>query len=105
MLSSRCTPIAVLVAAASLCALVAAAPAAADPAWGCRASVGYLALSGADRVEPFVANGNANTTQASADRERCADDEARATGDIAGGPLIQRNPVARTAIDPGAGEP
>jgi RTX calcium-binding nonapeptide repeat (4 copies) len=104
MLSSRRTLIAILTIVGSLYALTAAAPASADPAWGCRASVGYLAPSGADRVEPFVANGNANTSQVSPDRDRCADDEARASGDITVGPVTQRNPVARTSIDPDTGE-
>ncbi len=105
MLSSSRTITAAALAASSLLVLVAAAPAAADPSWGCRASVGYVALAGEDRVEPLVANGNVNTSQVSPDRERCADDEARVNGDQTVGPVTQRNAFARTSIDPDTGEP
>jgi RTX calcium-binding nonapeptide repeat (4 copies) len=104
MLSSRRSLIAILTIVGSLFALTAAAPASADPAWGCRASVGYLAPSGADRVEPFVANGNTNTSETSPDRDHCVDDEDRASGDVAEGPVVQRNPYARTSLDPDTGE-
>ena len=105
MLSRSRTITAAVFAASSLLVLVAAAPAAADPSWGCRASVGYVVLAGEDRVEPLVANGNINTSQASPDSERCADDEARISGDQTVGPVTQRNAFARTSIHPDTGEP
>lgn len=99
------TPRLALLLAATTVAVASAAPASAEaePTWKCRASAGYVALPGQDRIEPFVANGNPNTTQGSPDRDRCADDQAQLTGDRTTGPLTQSNPFARTEIEPDDG--
>jgi hypothetical protein len=57
--------------------VLVAAPAAqaltAIPVWQCRASPIYTSISGNNRVEPIVANGNINTANgASPDRAQCA---------------------------------
>src|SRR3712207_5634531 len=102
----RTPRLAVLVATAiAATALISPAAAGAAPSWKCRASVGYVAFPGQDRIEPFVANGNSNTSQVGADRETCADDQAFATGDRTVGPLTQSNPYARTEIEPNTGAP
>jgi hypothetical protein len=93
--------------AAALCcgtALVWAAPAGAaapDQLWNCRASAAYTAMPGQDRNEPTVANGSARTSTESADRARCADDDARPVS--AGQGLDLQGPTAATTIDPDAG--
>ncbi len=92
-----------LAAATAVVVMSAPASAGAEPAWKCRASVAYAASPGEDRIEPFVANGNPNTSQTGADRERCADDLAQVTGDQAVGPLEQSNPFARTEVQPDTG--
>jgi hypothetical protein len=80
--------------------LAAALPAsAADPSWTCRASAGYLASPGQDRIEPLVANGNSATATASPDRPACADDNG-SLGAGGGGGITQQNPFATTSIDP-----
>src|SRR5918997_6180132 len=88
------------VVAIAATALTLPASAVGDPSWKCRASVGYAALPGQDRIEPFVANGNTNTSQVSPDRETCADDQALTAGDRSAGPLSQTNPYARTELEP-----
>ena len=95
-------------AAGLLCALgaglaaAAPAPAAApDQLWNCRASASYTATPGKDRNEPVVANGSSRTSVESADRARCADDEARPLA--AGQGLDLQGPTARTTIDPDSG--
>src|SRR3954466_10424042 len=97
------TLLAVCAAAVLLCAVPSVASAA-DAAWTCRASAAYLASPAQDRIEPLVANGNTATASQSADRERCADDDAGA-GAVSTGGITQRNPFAQTTIDPGNDEP
>jgi len=49
----------------------------AQPVWKCRASAVYASISGNNRVEPIVANGNINTARgADPDHEQCAPSEA-----------------------------
>ncbi len=60
--------------------LLVAAPAAqaltAAPVWTCRASPTYTSVTGNNRVEPIVANGNINTADgASPDRAQCVNSE------------------------------
>ena len=92
-----------LIGVALIASLVPAASAGAqEPTFTCRASAGYTDRPGEDRLEPVVANGNTNTTEANADRPRCADDSAR-TADRSIGGLTQRNPSAVTELDPDTG--
>ena len=90
-------------AGVGLAAFTAAVPSAASAQgaadWNCRASSARVDL-GDVRVEPLVANGSSD--RAAPDRPRCADDDAR-TGSIAGPPLSQTNPFARTSRDPDTG--
>src|SRR3954453_10232417 len=97
------TLVAVCAGAALLCPVPSFASAA-EPAWTCRASAGYLASPGQDRIEPLVANGNSATSTASPDRPSCADDSAR-LGSGSGGGISQQNPFATTSIDPDREEP
>jgi Ca2+-binding RTX toxin-like protein len=49
------------------------------PVWQCRGSATYTSVSGQNRVEPLVANGNINTANgASPDRAQCVDSETGA---------------------------
>jgi Ca2+-binding RTX toxin-like protein len=49
------------------------------PVWQCRGSAVYASVSGQNRVEPIVANGNINTANgASPDRAQCVNSEAGA---------------------------
>ncbi len=49
------------------------------PVWKCRASPLYTSVSGQNRVEPIVANGNINTAQgADPDQAQCVDSETGA---------------------------
>jgi hypothetical protein len=49
------------------------------PVWQCRGSATYTSVSGQNRVEPLVANGNINTVGgASEDRAQCVDSETGA---------------------------
>jgi Ca2+-binding RTX toxin-like protein len=69
------------VAATAACAALAAAGTAqaftSPPLWGCRASALYSSVSGNNRIEPVVANGNANTAGGtSPDRAQCVNSEA-----------------------------
>jgi hypothetical protein len=69
-----------VVFATSVAALLMAPTAGAftvEPVWKCRASAVYASISGNNRVEPIVANGNINTARgADPDREQCAPSEA-----------------------------
>ena len=76
------------------------------PVWQCRASAVYASVSGQNRVEPIVANGNINTANgANPDLTLCADSETGA-GNTATQLGIGPNVIgavtgkAKTAIDP-----
>ena len=76
------------------------------PVWQCRASALYASISGQNRVEPIVANGNINTANGvSPDHTLCADSETGA-GNTATQLGIPPNTLgvvtgkAKTAIDP-----
>lgn len=88
----------------AMLALPVSGAAAADSTWTCRASGGYQAQAGEDRVEPVVANGNTNTSTQSPDRAQCADDEARVANRSASG-VSQRNAYAVTEVDPDRVQP
>jgi hypothetical protein len=73
----------VLVAFTAIVASLLMAPAAgaltAQPVWKCRASAVYASVSGNNRVEPVVANGNINTAKGvDPDHAQCAPAEAGA---------------------------
>ena len=67
----------VLAAAAGGLAIVPSAQAlTAPPVWQCRGSAAYASVSGQNRVEPLVANGNINTANGvSPDTVQCVDSE------------------------------
>ena len=80
------------------------------PVWQCRGSATYSSVSGQNRVEPLVANGNINTANgASPDRAQCVDSETGA-GNTATQLGISPNFVtavtgkAATAIEPDLGK-
>src|SRR3954449_5421059 len=74
------TPLVVLATVVGALAAVQPAQAATSPpTWQCRASALYASISGQNRVEPIVANGNINTANgASPDLTRCSDSETGA---------------------------
>jgi Ca2+-binding RTX toxin-like protein len=81
-----------------------------EPLWGCRASALSTSVSGNNRVEPVLANGNPNTANgASPDREQCSNQEAGA-GNMAtpvGLPqnfIAARTAQAKTIISPALGK-
>ncbi|HWH43900.1 MAG TPA: calcium-binding protein, partial [Thermoleophilaceae bacterium] len=77
-----------------------------DARWTCRASAGYVAAPGRDRIEPVVANGSSRTSVESADRARCADDNGGFNETPVSGPtgkVTLQGPFARTAIEPDTG--
>ena len=80
------------------------------PVWQCRGSATYSSVSGQNRVEPLVANGNINTANGvSPDRAQCVDSETGA-GNTATQLGISPNFVtavngrAATAIEPDLGK-
>ena len=80
------------------------------PVWQCRGSATYTSVSGQNRVEPLVANGNINTGDGSSpDRAQCVDSETGA-GNTATQLGISPNFVgaitgkASTSIDPDLGK-
>ncbi len=73
----------ILVVLATLAGVLIAAPAASaltsTPVWECRGSALFASVSGNNRVEPIVANGNINTANGvSPDSPQCTDSEAGA---------------------------
>jgi Ca2+-binding RTX toxin-like protein len=103
-----------VVLAASAGALLSAVPSASafttQPVWQCRGSATYTSVSGQNRVEPIVANGNINTADgADPDRAQCVDSETGA-GNTATQLGISPNVVgaitgkASTSIDPDFGK-
>jgi len=103
-----------VVLAASAGALLSAVPSASAfttvPVWQCRGSATYTSVSGQNRVEPLVANGNINTANgASPDRAQCVDSETGA-GNTATQLGISPNFVgavtgkAATSIEPDLGK-
>jgi Ca2+-binding RTX toxin-like protein len=73
----------ILVVLATLAGVLIAAPAASaltsTPVWQCRGSALYASVSGNNRVEPIVANGNINTANGvSPDSPQCTDSESGA---------------------------
>jgi Ca2+-binding RTX toxin-like protein len=73
----------ILVVLASLAGVLIAAPAASaltsTPVWECRGSALYASVSGNNRVEPIVANGNINTANGvSPDSPQCTDSDTGA---------------------------
>lgn len=77
--TGRTIALAVFLVAAGLAMAGSAQAFTAAPVWKCRASAGYIALNGGDRVEPVAANGNVNTAGGkSPDRALCGSDEAGA---------------------------
>jgi Ca2+-binding RTX toxin-like protein len=80
------------------------------PVWKCRASPLYTSVSGNNRVEPIVANGNINTANgADPDHAQCADAETGA-GNTATQLAIPQNTIgasttqAKTTITPELGK-
>jgi hypothetical protein len=80
------------------------------PVWQCRASATYASVSGHNRVEPIVANGNINTANGvNPDLTDCSDDETGA-GNTATQLGIPPNSIgavtgkAKTSIDPDLGQ-
>jgi len=80
------------------------------PVWQCRGSATYTSVSGQNRVEPIVANGNINTVSGgNPDRAQCVDSETGA-GNTATQLGISPNFVgavtgkASTAIEPDLGK-
>jgi Ca2+-binding RTX toxin-like protein len=103
-----------VVLAASAGALLSAVPSASafttQPVWQCRGSATYTSVSGQNRVEPIVANGNINTAAgANPDRAQCVDSETGA-GNTATQLGISPNFVtavtgkASTSIEPDLGK-
>ena len=103
-------PLVVLATVVGALAVVPTAQAATSPpVWQCRASSLYASVSGQNRVEPIVANGNINTANGvSPDLTLCADSETGA-GNTATQLGIPPNVIgavtgkAKTAIDPDIG--
>jgi hypothetical protein len=98
-------PLVVLATVVGTLAVVPTAQAA-TPVWQCRASAVYAAISGQNRVEPIVANGNINTANGvSPDLTQCSDNETGA-GNTATQLGIPPNVIgavtgkAKTSIDP-----
>jgi hypothetical protein len=87
------------------------------PVWQCRGSVAYASVSGQNRVEPIVANGNINTANnVSPDRAQCVNSETGAgntatqlgistdfLGAVTGKALTSITPELGRAIDQKAG--
>ncbi len=105
-------PLVVLATVVGALGVVPSAQAATSaPAWQCRASALYASISGQNRVEPIVANGNINTANgASPDLALCSDGETGA-GNTATQLGIPPNVIgavtgkAKTVIDPDTGNP
>ncbi len=97
-------------AGALLCAVPSASAFTTQPVWQCRGSATYTSVSGQNRVEPLVANGNINTANgASPDHAQCVDSETGA-GNTATQLGISPNFVtavtgrAATSIEPDLGK-
>lgn len=81
-----------------------------EPLWGCRASALSVSVSGNNRAEPVLANGNPNTANgASPDRDQCTNQEAGANNlatpvGIPQDFLAARTATAKTMISPALGK-
>jgi Ca2+-binding RTX toxin-like protein len=76
---SRSLLVVLTATAAALVMAPAAGAFTSPPVWKCRASAVYASVSGNNRVEPVVANGNINTAKgANPDHAQCAPSEAGA---------------------------
>ena len=104
----------VLIVLAAMAGLLATAPGASaltsTPVWECRGSALFASVSGNNRVEPIVANGNINTANGvSPDSPQCTDSESGAGNTptqlgISTDFLGAVTGKARTAIDPDLGK-
>jgi Ca2+-binding RTX toxin-like protein len=101
--------VALAAAGGALCIVPSAQAFTTTPVWQCRASPLYASVSGQNRVEPIVANGNINTANGvSPDHAQCANAETGA-GNTATQLAIPQNSIgasttqAKTEISPELG--